>query len=261
MLELDEVTAGYGATPVLREISLRVDSGEIAALIGANGAGKTTLARVLTGLLPLRAGTIRLDGARIEHLAPDARLSRGLALVPEGRQVFATLSVAENLRLGAQAVRRRLGAARVAALEAEMFALFPMLAERRASPAGALSGGQQQMLAIGRALMSAPAVLMLDEPSLGLAPLLVADVFALIGRLRDGGLSILLSEQNARQSLAIADRGYVLERGVIALSGPARALADDPGVAARYLGLGGTARADPAREAALTERLRGVLHP
>ena len=259
MLVLERVSAGYGPALVLRGVSLQVEGGAIAALIGANGAGKSTLARTVSGLLPIREGTIRLDGERIDRLEPAARLARGIAHVPEGRQVFAGLSVRENLRLGAYGVRARLGAAGIARREAEMLALFPALAARLAEPAGNLSGGQQQVLAIGRALMSGPRVLVLDEPSLGLAPLLVAQMFALIAGLRDRGLAILLSEQNARQSLAIADRGHVLERGAIVLEGPARALMERPEVAERYLGLGAASTADPAREAALAARMRAVL--
>ena len=258
MLKLDNVSAGYAANLVLRNVSLEVAAGHIVAIVGANGAGKSTLARVVSGLLRARAGRVLLDDVAIGNLEPAARLMHGLAHVPEGRQVFAGLPVIDNLRLGAYGVRGRLGQHGISRKIEEICALFPQLAERLPHLAGNLSGGQQQMLAIGRALMSSPRVLVLDEPSLGLAPRIVAEIFRLVQRLRAQGLAILLSEQNARQSLAIADYGYVLERGVIALHGPARGLLSNPEVVQRYLGLG--AVATPAGQSdELAARLRVVL--
>jgi len=259
MLALRDIAAGYGPNLVLRGVSLEVPAGRIAALVGANGAGKSTLARVVSGLLPARSGQVLLDGKPLDGLEPAARLVRGLAHVPEGRQVFAGLPVADNLRLGAYGLRRRLGERGIVRRIEEVCALFPALAERLPHLAGNLSGGQQQMLAIARALMAGPRVLVLDEPSLGLAPLMVEEIFRLVQRLRAQGLAILLSEQNARQSLAIADHGYVLERGTIVLGGPGRSLLENPEVAQRYLGLGlATASAGPRGD--LAPRLRALLH-
>ena len=241
MLTLETISAGYGSNLVLRDVSLDVSAGHIVALVGANGAGKSTLARVISGLLRPRSGRVLLDKVPVESLEPAKRLMQGLAHVPEGRQVFAGLPVIDNLRLGAYGVRARLGERGISSKIEEICALFPPLAERLPHLAGNLSGGQQQMLAIGRALMSEPRVLVLDEPSLGLAPRIVQDIFRLVQRLRAQGLAILLSEQNARQSLAIADHGYVLERGAIVLHGPASDLLQDQEVAQRYLGLGAAA--------------------
>ena len=258
MLRVEGLGAGYGGNPVLRDITLEVPAGAIVALIGANGAGKSTLARAVSGLLAPAAGRVRLDGADVTALGPPERLARGLAHVPEGRQVFAGLSVGDNLRLGAYGQRHRLGADGIARRVSEVCDRFPVLAERLDTPAGNLSGGQQQMLAIGRALMAGPRVLVLDEPSLGLAPLLVEEIFRLIRGLRDAGLAILLAEQNARQSLAIADRGVVLERGAVVLEGSGADLLGRAEVAERYLGLGAAA----ARTAAppdLAPRLRALL--
>jgi branched-chain amino acid transport system ATP-binding protein len=246
MLTVHALEAGYGETTVLRGISLEVRAGEIVALLGANGAGKTTLAKTIAGLLPARQGRIELDARAIERLPPPARVRLGIAQVPEGRQIIAGLSVGENLRLGAYVARRRLGEAGIARRLNEACRRFPQLLERLDEPAGNLSGGQQQMLAIARALMLEPRLLVLDEPSLGLAPILVDEIFRLIATLRSQGLAILLSEQNARMSLAIADRAYVMEMGKIVLEGEGPALLDDPEIAARYLGIG--ERAGPAAE-------------
>jgi branched-chain amino acid transport system ATP-binding protein len=233
MLTVTDLTAGYGGLPVLRGVSLEVARGEIVAILGANGVGKTTLNRCLSGLITATSGTITFLGQRIERLAPPAILKRGLIHVPEGRRIFPNLSVAENLTLGSYA---RAGARRQANL-AKVYDTFPRLAERRAQLAGTLSGGEQQMLAIGRGLMGEPELLILDEPSLGLSPLLVEQLFELIKRVAAGGLTVLLVEQNVVQSLELADRAYVLESGVFRLSGPARDLAADPDLKRAYLGM------------------------
>ena len=240
MLQLTAIEAGYRDLTVLHGIDLEVRAGEIVALIGPNGAGKTTLARTIAGLLPVRRGRIQLAGQAVERLPPWARIRLGMAHAPEGRQVVAGLSVEDNLRLGAYALRRR-DESWISARIAAVCALFPQLRERLGGAAGNLSGGQQQMLAIARALMTEPKLLVLDEPSLGLAPGLVAEIFRLIERLRASGIAILLSEQNAQMTLAIADRAYVIETGSIALQGGGRELLGRPEVAERYLGIGGDA--------------------
>ena len=235
MLEVSGLSAGYGGRAVIQAIDLHVNAGEIVALLGANGAGKSTLARTLSGLLPALAGCVRFTGTDITRSTAAQRVKSGLLHVPEGRQVFAGLTVAQNLELGCYARTGEPAARRRARLD-EVLARFPALRDRSAALAGNLSGGQQQMLAIGRALMGEPRLLVLDEPSLGLSPPLVQEVFALVGSLRSQGLAILLSEQNARMSLAVADRAYVVEGGRIALSGQASDLAGSTEVAARYLG-------------------------
>ena len=237
MLELRAVSAGYAALPVIYGIDLDVGMGEIVTLIGANGAGKSTLVKTVSGLLRPMAGTIRFDGKAVQALPTSARVRLGIAHVPEGRQLFAGMTVAENLGLGAYARRgNRQGEAD--ALRAVCLR-FPVLGQRMADVAGNFSGGQQQMVAIARGLMANPRLLILDEPSLGLSPLLVSEIFALIRSLRDEGIAILLSEQNARAALGIADRGYVVENGRIALHAPAADLLASPEVAERYLGIGG----------------------
>ena len=224
--------AGYGAIEVLRGVDLAVAAGEIVALLGSNGAGKSTLNNNISGLYRPFGGTIRFDGADIAG-APSMRIvEAGLVQVPEGRRVFPNLSVRENLELGSY---RRGRAARAKNLD-RVLSIFPRLGERLVQTAGTLSGGEQQMLAIGRGLMSEPKLLILDEPSLGLSPLLVEEMFALIGRLNRDGLAILLVEQNVVQSLAVAHRAYVLENGRIALSGRADDLAQDPELRKSYLG-------------------------
>jgi branched-chain amino acid transport system ATP-binding protein len=252
MLELKALTAGYGDAVVLHGVELTVGAGEIVALIGANGAGKSTLAKVIAGVLPLRQGEIFYEGMPVAHLSPRARIAEGIALVPEGRQIIAGLSVEENLRLGAYSLALESGA--IAQRIAAVCGQFPVLGERLRLSAGNLSGGQQQMLAIARALMTAPRLLVLDEPSLGLSPTLVTEVFALAQNLRMKGIAILLSEQNARMSLAIADRGYVLEMGRVALSGSGRELAANPAVVERYLGMGHAAGAGAAADQAARHR-------
>ena len=233
MLEVSGLRAGYGPVEVLRGVTLAVAAGEIVAVLGANGVGKTTLNKVLSGVLPATAGTIRFDGHPLRRADPAAIVAAGLIHVPEGRRIFPNLDVRENLELGSY---RRGRARRRDNLE-RVFDTFPRLRERVRQFAGTLSGGEQQMLAIGRGLMSEPRLLILDEPSLGLSPLLVEEMFALIRRLNAGGLPILLVEQNVVQSLEIAGRGFVLENGAVALSGAADALLGDPELQRVYLGL------------------------
>ena len=235
-LELQRLSAGYGGMDVIHDIDLTVRPREIVTLIGANGAGKSTLLKTISGLTRSHTGTITFNGERIEA-APTATLMRlGIVHVPEGRQIFSGLSVSENLELGAYICRHHSN--EVGAQRAEVATRFPVLRERMLEVAGNLSGGQQQMLAIGRGLMSRPKLLMLDEPSLGLAPRLVTEIFDLIVSLRDQGLAILLSEQNAQLSLAVADRGYVIENGRVALTGSGQELLQSKDVADRYLGVG-----------------------
>jgi branched-chain amino acid transport system ATP-binding protein len=233
LLEVKGLRAGYGAIEVLRGVDLEVRAGEIVALLGSNGAGKSTLNNNLCGLYRPFGGAIRFAGEQIAGAATTRIVEAGLVQVPEGRRVFPNLSVRENLELGSY---RRGKANRARNLE-RVVTIFPRLKERAAQAAGTLSGGEQQMLAIGRGLMTEPKLLILDEPSLGLSPLLVEEMFALIGRINAEGLSILLVEQNVMQSLAIAHRAYVLEHGEIAISGPAAQLAADPALKRSYLGL------------------------
>jgi branched-chain amino acid transport system ATP-binding protein len=233
MLKVQDLEAGYGNVRILHGVSLSVTRGQITALLGANGAGKTTLMRSLAGLLPMTKGTIVLSGQSITALRASERVERGIALVPEGRLVFPTLSVAENLRLGAVAPRARKGQSERVA---RMYALFPRLAERARQMAGTLSGGEQQMLALARGLMSEPEILLLDEPTLGLAPVMCDLIFETIIALRDQGLTILLAEQNVPRALQLASTAYVVENGRIAVSGEARRLAEDPRVRAAFLG-------------------------
>ena len=255
LLELKSLAIGYGHHRVLEDINLRLERGEIVTLLGANGAGKSTLAKAVSGLLSPLAGSILLEGEPIETLPPAERLRRGIAHVPEGRQIFAGMTVAENLELGAYAASEVDYATQLEAV----WALFPLLRQRMKDVAGNFSGGQQQMLAIARGLMARPKILVLDEPSLGVAPLLVAEIFRLIVALREQGITILLAEQNARQALSIADRGYVFEQGRITLSGAAGDLLNSPEIAERYLGMSGTTETSDATGAALAERLRRVL--
>jgi branched-chain amino acid transport system ATP-binding protein len=255
LLELRSVAIGYGHHRVLEDINLTLDRGEIVTLLGANGAGKSTLAKAVSGLLRPQAGSIWLEGQPIEGLPPAERLRRGIAHVPEGRQVFAGMTVAENLALGAYAIPAKDYAEQLE----KVWALFPVLRERMNDIAGNFSGGQQQMLAIARGLMAKPKILVLDEPSLGVAPLLVAEIFRLIVALREQGITILLAEQNAKAALSIADRGYVFENGRITLSGAAGDLLNSPEIAERYLGMSGTAETSGAAAASLAEKLRRVL--
>jgi branched-chain amino acid transport system ATP-binding protein len=239
MLKVRNLEAGYGPLKVLSQVSLHVSAGEIVTLIGANGAGKSTLLRALSGLLVPHGGEILFDGRSIRGLPAERVVDLGIALVPEGRQVFAAMSVHENLVLGGYVAARRTRDARgtAAALE-RVFALFPVLRERTEQLAGTLSGGEQQMLAMGRALMTDPRLLMMDEPSMGLAPLIVRDIFRAIQQLRGEGRTVLLVEQNARAALRIADRGYVIETGKLVLEGEAGFLLGDREVQRAYLGKG-----------------------
>jgi branched-chain amino acid transport system ATP-binding protein len=232
MLEVRALECAYGRIPALKGVDLEVRAGELVALVGGNGAGKTTLLRAISGVQRAR-GRVLFDGEDLSGAPAERRVSVGIVQVPEGRQVFGPLSVEDNLRLGAY---RRGRAASARSLE-RVYGMFPQLAERRRHAAGNLSGGQQQMLAIGRALMAQPRLLLLDEPSMGLAPRLVAEIFACVQALRDADMALLLVEQNARAALAIADRGYVLETGTIVLQGTGAELLADEGVRSAYLGL------------------------
>ncbi len=233
LLRVTALRAGYGATEVLRGIDLAVEPGEIVAVLGSNGVGKTTLNKALSGVIPVRAGQISFDGISTERASAQRIVEAGLIHVPEGRRIFADMSVRDNLVLGSY----RRGRPRRAANLDRVLETFPRLRERAAQAAGTLSGGEQQMLAIGRGMMAEPRLLILDEPSLGLSPLLVEEMFALIARLRADGLAIMLVEQNVVQSLDLADRAYVLENGVCVLSGPAAVLRADPELKRTYLGL------------------------
>ena len=234
LLKVDGLHAGYGRAEVLSGVSLQAAAGSVVAVVGPNGAGKSTLLNALMGVLPSR-GEIAFDGEPVQRLSLEQRVQRGIALVPETRALFSTMPVADNLLLGGYRQRRTPRAEQSARLD-EIYTLFPRLHERQAQAAGTLSGGERQMLAIGRALMGSPRLLMLDEPSLGLAPLVVKEIFRIIERLRETGATILLIEQNARAAMAVADHAYVLETGAIALSGPASELAADPRVIETYLG-------------------------
>ncbi len=236
LLEVRSVEAGYGRLTVLYGVSLVVRPGEIAAVIGANGAGKTTLLRVVSGLLPPLAGEVVFDGRPIGGWPAERTVALGLAHVPERRQVFATMRVLDNLLLGAYLRFRREPRTAIAADLERVYALFPRLGTRHRQLAGTLSGGEQQMLAIGRGLMARPRLLLLDEPSLGLAPLLVRELFRAITELRSQGMTVLLVEQNARQALQIADTAYVMEAGRIVLHGPGPAVLADASVQTAYLG-------------------------
>ncbi|HEV3089541.1 MAG TPA: ABC transporter ATP-binding protein [Candidatus Elarobacter sp.] len=234
MLEVNELAVAYGDVQVLWGVSLRVERGEIVTLLGANGAGKTTLLRAISRTVPVRAGTIALDGERID-LAPSSRVVElGVAHVPEGRRLWPDMSVEDNLLLGAYPHRARNGAR--SALD-YVYAMFPRVAERRRQIAGTLSGGEQQMVAIGRGLMSKPSILMLDEPSLGLAPIIVAEMFETIRRINTEGTTILLVEQNVRQALELATRGYVVETGRVVTSGTREELLASDEIRKAYLGL------------------------
>jgi len=233
MLEVRGLTCAYGRIEVLHGLDLDVREREIVALVGANGAGKTTLLRTLSGIHPVSGGRVSFEGADVTRAKPHVRVARGIVQVPEGRQIFAPLTVEDNLRLGSF----RRGSGHVAGDIERIYGLFPILGEKRRLPAGGLSGGQQQMLAVGRAMMAAPRLLLLDEPSMGLAPVIVAQIFDVIRQLAREGVTILLVEQNAQAALAIADRGYVLETGHVALTGTGRDLLADESVRRAYLGV------------------------
>ena len=231
LLEVEEMHVFYGQVEALKGVTLSVERGEIVALIGANGAGKTTTLKAISGVRPVRQGSIRFDGRDITHLAGHKRVRLGLSQAPEGRGIFPGMTVVENLEMGAYD--------RQGALDEDfdrVFALFPRLAERRRQMGGTLSGGEQQMLAIGRALMAQPEVLLLDEPSMGLAPMLVTQIFKILREINEQGTTVLVVEQNAVQALSLAHRAYVIQLGRVTRSAPARELLDDPSVRAAYLG-------------------------
>lgn len=234
ILKVTDLRAGYGKAEVLHGLNIEAQRGSVITVIGPNGAGKSTFLNTLMGILPGK-GRIEFDGQSIENLTLEERVMLGIALVPEKRELFGTMSVEDNLVLGGYR-QMRIGNAQWLSRLDDVFDLFPRLKERRQQEAGTLSGGERQMLAVGRTLMSRPSVLMLDEPSLGLAPLIVKDIFNIIETLRQTGVTIVLVEQNARAALAVADQGYVLEMGEIGLSGPAAELAQDPRVIDTYLG-------------------------
>jgi len=233
LLRLEGVQAGYGDLIAVRDVSLEVRRGEIVALVGSNGAGKTTTLRAICGLVPLRGGRVELDGVSITGRPPSAVVAGGIAHVPEGRQLFPTMTVLENLELGARTAESR---ARRAETLARVVELFPRLGERRRQLAGTLSGGEQQMVAIGRALMARPRLLMLDEPSLGLAPVVVGSIFANLTAINRDGLTILLVEQNVLRALRLSHRAYVLENGAVTLTGPSATLLADERIRRAYLG-------------------------
>jgi len=234
LLDVGDLQVAYGGIEAVGAVNLSAAPGQIVSVIGPNGAGKTTLLSAIMGILPYR-GRVRFKGENMAGCEIEARVARGMSLVPEKRELFASMSVEDNLRLGGFRHRREAGSARD--LE-EIYVRFPRLKERRRQAAGTLSGGERQMLAMGRALMGRPDLLMLDEPSLGLAPLVTREIFKIVAGLRDAGRTILLIEQNARAALQIADYAYVLELGRVTLEGPARRLADDPRVIETYLGIG-----------------------
>ncbi len=233
LLDVQDLRAGYGDGDVLRGVDLKVDASEIVAVLGSNGVGKSTLNRAISGVVRARSGTVRFAGAAIEREKPAAIVARGLIHVPEGRRIFPNLSVDENLDLGSY----RRAAARRSANRDRVFTIFPRLYERRSQRAGTLSGGEQQMLAVGRGLMAEPRLLILDEPSLGLSPLLVEELFTLIARIHADGVAVLLVEQNVVQSLEIARRAYILAEGHCVISGSAADIAADPQLKRAYLGL------------------------
>lgn len=235
MLKIRNLESGYGKIKVLRHVSMHVNAGEIVTIIGANGAGKTTLLATIAGLVNAASGEISFGGRNLCATAAEKIPALGCVMVPEGRQVFATMSVEENLILGAHVIQKQ-GHRVIAELLDHQYRLFPVLYERKNQLAGTLSGGEQQMLAMGRALMSKPKMVMMDEPSTGLAPLIVREIFQVIVRLRDEGNTVLLVEQNAKAALAIADRGYVLETGKVILQGPADDLMNNQDVQRAYLG-------------------------
>ena len=232
MLRIDGLSSHYGRIQALRDVSLTVEAGEIVTLVGANGAGKTTLLRALSGVHPVSGGRVTFEGTDITSATSHARVKAGISQSPEGRQIFSVMSVEDNLRLGAY--RRKDG--RIATDMDRVFAMFPILEDFRSRLAGDLSGGQQQMLAIGRALMAAPRLLLLDEPSMGLAPILVDQILDAIVGLKDAGITVFLVEQNAFAALELCDRAYVLETGTISLDGSGRELLNNPQVHASYLG-------------------------
>jgi branched-chain amino acid transport system ATP-binding protein len=236
MLKVRNLESGYGRLRVLKGVSLHVKPGEIVTIIGANGAGKSTLLNTIAGIVKTRQGEILLHDTPIQNKAPEKIIGLGCALVPEGRRLFSPMTVVENLTLGAYRHLRQGRSRETVERLREVYAMFPVLQERRQQPAGTLSGGEQQMLAMGRALMAGPGLLMMDEPSMGIAPLVVRQIFHTVTSLRKRGVTILLVEQNARAALAVADRGYVLETGQVVLEGTSAELLDNRDVQRAYLG-------------------------
>lgn len=234
MLKIENLTSHYGRIQALHGVSVEVNEGELVALVGGNGAGKTTLLRTISGLQGASGGSVRFEGADITTMAAEKRVSLDIAQVPEGRQVFTALSVEDNIRLGAYTKSDK---AEIEADMEKMYGRFPILKEKRKQAAGTLSGGQQQMLAMARALMSRPRLLLLDEPSMGLSPVLVMEIFSIVEELKEQGVTIFLVEQNATAALSIADRGYVMETGTISLTGTGENLLNDETVKAAYLGI------------------------
>ena len=255
LIELKKLSAGYAGVPVLRDIALTLEKGEIVTLVGANGAGKSTLVKAISGLLTPLSGNVYLDGEDITKLSPADRIYLGIAHIPEGRQIFSGMTVAENLSLGGY-TRDETTKARQ---REHVYELFPFLRDRLNDVAGNFSGGQQQLLAFARGLMSSPKVLLLDEPSLGVAPMLVTEIFRLVTQLRSEGITILLAEQNARQALSIADRGYVFENGAITLRGTAKDLLSSPEIAEKFLGAGPGVSAQNSVSKKMAEDLRALV--
>lgn len=235
LLEVNEIDVFYGDMQALKGLSLQVDAGEVVALVGANGAGKTTTLRTISGLLRPRSGEIRFDGHTIHRTPAHTIVEFGISHVPEGRQLFPMMTVEENLLLGAHI--RRVRSARRGMLDTEIYPLFPRLKERSSQLAGTLSGGEQQMVAIARGLMSRPKVLILDEPSLGLAPVIVKEMFGIVKKIREQGVTVMIVEQNVTQTLQLADRAYVIENGAVVMSGPSKELVNDEHMKQAYLGM------------------------
>jgi branched-chain amino acid transport system ATP-binding protein len=237
MLEIEDLNAGYGKIPAIKDVSLHVSNGQVVAIIGANGAGKSTLLKAVSGLIPNRRGRVMFNGRNLIDLSAHRIVAMGLSQVAEGRQIFSRMSVQDNIHLGAYLYHKRSNRAQIQRRISELYEMFPILGKRAHQISGTLSGGEQQMLAIARALMTRPKLLVLDEPSMGLAPLIVEEIFQVIEQLNQSGTTILLVEQNARAALKIAHYGYVLETGRMTLEGEASDLLGDPKVKAAYLGL------------------------
>ena len=255
MLEIKNLTSGYDGPDVLHNIDLEIAPGSLMAVIGANGAGKSTLLRTISSLIKTRSGTISVDGKDLTNAGPAAVVSNGISQVPEGRQVFATMTVAENLDLGAFRTSKAVAAERAE----KVLEIFPALKERLSNLAGSLSGGQQQMLAIGRGLMAEPKYLLMDEPSLGLAPIVVQTIFDILPTLTKAGMGVLLIEQNGQIALSVADKAVLLERGYITLRGTGHELLKNPEVIERYLGVGNSIGADPKKQAVMSVRIKSAL--
>lgn len=255
MLEIKNLTSGYDGPDVLHEVNLEIAPGSLMAVIGANGAGKSTLLRTISSLIKTRSGSILVDGSDLTNAGPSAMVAHGVSHIPEGRQVFATMTVAENLDLGAYRSSRAIASERLE----KVLEIFPALKERLSNSAGSLSGGQQQMLAIGRGLMAQPNYLLLDEPSLGLAPIVVQTIFDILPNLAKSGVGILLIEQNGQIALSIADHAVLLERGNVTLRGAGQELLKNPEVIERYLGVGNSIGADVDKQKDMSVRIRTAL--